>query len=74
MGTLPNVFPGYQPVSNEAVRKKFEAAWGVKLSTVAGLKLTEMFPAILEGDMKAMYIMGENPVLTVPIAGTSGRH
>jgi formate dehydrogenase major subunit len=66
MGTLPNVFPGYQPVANEVARKKFESAWRVELSAVPGMKLTEMFPAIINGDIKAMYIMGENPVLTDP--------
>jgi formate dehydrogenase alpha subunit len=66
MGALPNVFTGYQPVTNEEARKKFEKAWGVKLSAVPGMKLTTMFPAVLDGDIKAMYIMGENPVLTDP--------
>lgn len=66
MGALPNVFPGYQPVSKEEVVKKFENAWGVKLSREPGAKLTEMFPAILEGDIKALYMMGENPVLSDP--------
>ena len=68
MGALPNVFTGYQPVSNEEVVKKFENAWGVKLSREPGLKLTTMFPAAIEGDIKAMYIMGENPVITDPDA------
>ncbi len=66
MGALPNVFPGYQAVSNEAAVKKFEEAWGVKLSREPGMKLTTMFPAAIKGDMKAMFIMGENPVLTDP--------
>jgi formate dehydrogenase (NADP+) alpha subunit len=66
MGALPNVFTGYQPVSNEEVVKKFENAWGVKLSREPGMKLTTMFPAAIEGEIKAMYIMGENPVLTDP--------
>ena len=66
MGALPNVFTGYQPVASEEARKKFEKAWGVKLSAEPGMKLTEMFPAVFDGDIKAMYIMGENPVLTDP--------
>ncbi len=66
MGALPNVFTGYQAVSNEDAVKKFEAAWGVKLSREPGMKLTTMFPAALDGDIKAMYIMGENPVVTDP--------
>jgi formate dehydrogenase (NADP+) alpha subunit len=66
MGALPNVFTGYQAVNNEASAKKFEAAWGVKLSREPGMKLTTMFPAALEGEIKAIYMMGENPVLTDP--------
>jgi formate dehydrogenase alpha subunit len=66
MGALPNVFTGYQNVSDEKSVKKFEDAWGVKLSRDPGMKLTTMFPAALDGDVKAMYIMGENPVVTDP--------
>ncbi len=66
MGALPNVFTGYQSVSDENAAKKFEAAWGVKLPREPGMKLTTMFPAAIDGDIKAMYIMGENPVLTDP--------
>ncbi len=66
MGALPDVYPGYQKVDNEAVRKKFEEAWGVELNPYLGLKLTEMMPAAREGQIRALYIMGENPVLTDP--------
>jgi formate dehydrogenase (NADP+) alpha subunit len=66
MGALPNVFTGYQAVSDEKAVKKFEAAWGVGLSREPGMKLTEMLPAALEGEIKCLYIMGENPVLTDP--------
>ena len=66
MGALPNVLPGYQPVDQEPVLTKFEQGWatGVRLSNRLGMTMTEMFPAILEGKMKAMLIMGENPVLS----------
>jgi formate dehydrogenase alpha subunit len=66
MGALPNVYPGYQPVNNESVWKKFQQAWGANLNPEPGQKLTEMLPAAIEGKIKAMYIMGENPVLTDP--------
>ncbi len=66
MGALPNVYPGYQAVNNPDAQKKFEKAWGVNLSPDPGLKLTEMMPAAIEGKIKALYIMGENPVLTDP--------
>jgi formate dehydrogenase alpha subunit len=66
MGALPSVYPGYQAVNKPEVQKKFEQAWGVSLSPEPGIKLTEMMPAAIEGKIKAMYIMGENPVLTDP--------
>jgi formate dehydrogenase (NADP+) alpha subunit len=66
MGALPNVFTGYQAVNNEVAVKKFEEAWGVKLNREPGMKLTAMFPAAIDGDIKAIYMMGENPVLTDP--------
>jgi formate dehydrogenase alpha subunit len=66
MGALPDVYPGYQKVDNEAVRKKFEEAWGIELNPYLGLKLTEMMPAARDGQIRALYIMGENPVLTDP--------
>lgn len=68
MGALPNVYPGYQAVINEDIKAKFEKAWGVPLSGKMGLKIPEMFEAAHEGKVKAMYILGENPVLTDPDA------
>ncbi len=67
MGGLPNVYPGYQPVTSEDVRRKFEQAWGVlNLNPGVGLTITEMMPAIDEGKVRALVIMGENPVLSDP--------
>jgi len=63
---LPNVYPGYQKVDDPAVRRKFEEAWGVELSPKPGLTATEMMNAAADGTLKAMYIMGENPVITDP--------
>ena len=63
---LPNVYPGYQKVDDPAVRKKFEAAWGVELSPKPGLTATEMMNSAVEGTLKALYIMGENPIMTDP--------
>lgn len=64
MGGLPNVYTGYQAVTDQAVRQKFEGVWGAKLSDKIGLTATEMFPAVLDGRVKAMVILGENPVLS----------
>jgi len=64
MGGLPNVYTGYQAVTDQAVRQKFEEVWGAKLPDKIGLTATEMFPAILDGKMKALIIQGENPVVS----------
>ena len=67
LGALPNVFTGYQQVANKDLRNKFAKAWGVDiLSETPGLMLTEIFPAVEKGDVKAIYIMGENPLLSDP--------
>ena len=68
MGALPNVYPGYQAVTDDANREKYEKAWNVSLPNKIGLKIPEMFEAAYEGKVKAMYILGENPVLTDPNA------
>lgn len=64
MGSLPNVYPAYQQVVNDEVRQKFEKAWGTPLSSKLGVTVTEMIPSIPEGKIKALYILGENPVLS----------
>jgi len=68
MGGLPNVYTGYQRVDDADVKAKFEAAWGVTLSPSPGLTLMEMMKGIGEGKIKALFILGENPVLTDPDA------
>jgi formate dehydrogenase major subunit len=60
MGTMPNIFPGYQPVADNAVRAKFEAAYGVQLPAIPGLDNIQMLDAIHHGELKAMYISGED--------------
>ncbi|MDP2968290.1 MAG: molybdopterin-dependent oxidoreductase, partial [Deltaproteobacteria bacterium] len=66
MGALPVVYPGYQRVDNPTVREKFEKAWGRNLSEKPGLTITEMVQAAYEGKLKALYVMGENPMLSEP--------
>lgn len=68
MGALPNVYSGYQAVTDPVVKAKHEKAWGVSLSNKLGLRIPEMFDAVHEGTIKAMYILGENPALTDPNA------
>lgn len=66
MGALPDVYSGYQKVSNPEARKKFGAAWKKKLPAGAGMTMIDMFEAAGCGELKAMYIMGENPVVSDP--------
>ncbi|MBN1459241.1 MAG: formate dehydrogenase subunit alpha [Armatimonadetes bacterium] len=66
MGALPNVYPGYQRVTDEASRAKFEQAWGVSLPGEVGLTVVEMVNAAAEGTLKGLFIMGENPMLSDP--------
>jgi formate dehydrogenase major subunit len=64
MGALPNSFPGYPSVTDAAAIQKFERAWGVELSHELGLRIPEMLEKAVAGELKAMYVMGEDPVLT----------
>lgn len=66
MGCLVNVYPGYQAVVAEASQQKFEAAWGTTLSNKVGKTVTEIIPDVLTGSTKALYILGENPMMTDP--------
>jgi formate dehydrogenase major subunit/formate dehydrogenase alpha subunit len=65
MGALPGVFPGYQAVSDEAVRQKFARAWQRELPAEPGLTLLDMTHGSGR-TVKGMYIMGENPLLSDP--------
>jgi formate dehydrogenase alpha subunit len=65
MGGLPDVYSGYQKVIDEAAREKMAEAWGVdSLPDQPGMKVTHMMPAAHDGTFKAMYIIGENPVVS----------
>jgi formate dehydrogenase alpha subunit len=78
MGALPNVLPGYQAVTDPAVRAKFAAAWRLAPATdeqpqpdftlgeKPGLTVTELIPLAGQGQVRALYILGEDPVLTDP--------
>jgi formate dehydrogenase major subunit len=60
------VYPDYQPVGDDAIRRKFEDAWGKSLPPDPGLTVVEIMHGALEGSIKGMYIMGENPFLSDP--------
>lgn len=64
-GVLPDNLPGYQGLS-DGVRAKFAAAWGTAPPEPPGLKLTEVFDAAIDGSLRALYLVGENPMLTEP--------
>jgi formate dehydrogenase alpha subunit len=76
MGALPNVYAGYQLVSDAAVAAKFASAWAVTdkaggareqtCSTVPGLTITEIIDAAGKGQIRALYILGEDPAMTEP--------
>jgi len=66
MGALPDVFPGYQSVEDPQSREKFQEKWGTFLPAEKGLMLPEILEKTESGEIKAMYIMGENPVLSEP--------
>ncbi len=66
MGCIPDQYTGYQRVNLPAIKSKFEKAWGTQLSGEVGLTATEMIEAAIEGKLRAMYIMGENPALSDP--------
>ncbi|HZT79390.1 MAG TPA: molybdopterin-dependent oxidoreductase, partial [Gemmataceae bacterium] len=65
-GLIPMVYPDYQPVGSEAVRQKFETAWGVPLDPKPGLTVVEILKGALEGRIRGMFMMGENPFLSDP--------
>jgi len=68
-GALPNVFPGYQKVTDPVIRAKFAKAWGVpELPAQPGYTLTDVPHLVKEGKLKAFYIFGEDPVQTDPDA------
>ena len=69
LGGLPNFYPGYQKVTSAEARQKFAKAWGLaeeSLSNKVGLTATEMMPAAAAGKLKALYILGEDPMMSEP--------
>ena len=66
MGALPSDLPGYQKVFKEEIASKFEDAWKTKLSREVGLNLSDMLDGAISGDVRLLYIMGENPMVSDP--------
>ena len=65
-GLIPMVFPDYRPVADAAVRAEFEAFWKVDLDPRPGLTVVEIMDAAHAGEIRGMYVMGENPAMSDP--------
>ncbi len=65
-GATPIYYPGYQSVTDDEVRQKFEESWGVPLSPHDGLNLNVMMKELAKGNMKGLYVMGEDIVISEP--------
>ena len=66
LGALPNVYSGYQKVTDPQVKEKFSKAWGVDLSDKVGLTVVEILNAAYDGKIKGIFIMAENPAMSDP--------
>jgi formate dehydrogenase major subunit len=74
MGAIPNKLPGFQDIERDAeARRRFEAAWGCGIIPRRGLHLTQMFEAMEHGELRALYVIGENPATTEADAGRAER-
>ncbi len=73
MGALPNKLPGGQDVADDSGRARFEARWGVELPAEPGWHLAQMFDAMERGDLRTLYIIGENPAQS-EADGAKARH
>lgn len=61
MGAIPNRLPGFQEILDDDVRGRFDAAWGSAIPPEHGWHLTQMFEAMDRGELRALYVIGENP-------------
>jgi formate dehydrogenase alpha subunit len=66
MGAVPDLLPGRQPIDNHAARKIWEKNWKINIPPDIGLNLVQMIEAAERGNLKALYIMGENPLRAMP--------
>ena len=66
VGLIPRYYPGYQPVKDREVRRRFESAWGKELDPAEGLTVVEIMHGALDGRITGMFMMGENPFLSDP--------
>ena len=67
-GANPSYLPGYQPVDDPEIRRKFSEAWGVTVPETPGYRLDQMMSGLHDGRIRALYLVGENPAQTEPNA------
>jgi formate dehydrogenase major subunit/formate dehydrogenase alpha subunit len=67
-GANPNYLPGYQPVDDPEIRRKFSEAWGAEVPETPGYRLDQMMSGLHDGRVRALYLVGENPAQTEPNA------
>jgi len=70
MGCAPDLLPGYRPVAFAEFRKRYDSAWKTTVPDKPGLSIFEMMDSAKSGSVKAMYVMGENPVFNLPNSGS----
>jgi formate dehydrogenase major subunit len=66
MGALPDLLPGYQRLTDDEAVARVEREWGVSLNRKPGLRILDMFAAALDGDLKALWVIGEDIAQTDP--------
>ena len=66
VGLIPMVYPDYQSVEGDDIRRRFEDFWGTQLDPNRGMTVVEIMNAAYDGQIKGMYIMGENPAMSDP--------
>ncbi len=69
MGAAPDLLPGRQPIDDDTARKKWEKTWKTSISPDPGLNMARVIAAAEKGSLKALYIMGENPLRALPESG-----
>ena len=71
MGALPDRLTGFQHVADDARRERVEGIWGVKIPPMPGKHQTAMMHAMEHGELRCLYVIGENPVNPTPTRGGS---
>src|SRR3984957_17568108 len=73
MGQLPDMLPGYVPVTDASARQKLSTQWGGQITDKPGMDARAMMAAAAKGQLKALYVVGANPVKTFGASGAAGK-